>query len=72
MEIRIISGDLNTVGSVIELPWTESNLGTGPVYQVDPKTRKPLKDLQRFRITSIDADGFKLEPIIRDTLSSTG
>ena len=53
MQITVIKGDLDTVGSIIEIPWAEGNLGTGPIYRVDPKTRKCTKDLQRFEITAI-------------------
>lgn len=57
IDITIISGDLNTPGSIIEIPFTDSNLGRGPVYQVDPKTRKCLPGLQRFEITAVYPDG---------------
>lgn len=57
VEITIISGSWDTPGSIIELPFVESDLGNGPVYQVDPKTRKCLPNLQRFEITAIHPDG---------------
>lgn len=57
MEITIISGDLNTPGSIIEIPFSEGPLGRGPVYEVDPKTRKCKPNLQRFEITAIHPDG---------------
>lgn len=64
MEIRIISGDLNTPGSIIEIPWSQGPLGVGPIYQVNPKTRTCMKDLQQFEITAIHADGrFDLKPV---------
>lgn len=57
MDITIISGDLDTPGSIIEIPYAEGPLGRGPVYQVDPKTRKCLPELQRFEITAVHPDG---------------
>jgi hypothetical protein len=64
MQITVIRGDLNTPGSIIEIPWSQGNLGVGPIYRVDPKTRKCMKDLQQFEITGIHADGrFDLKPV---------
>lgn len=65
-DITLISGDWDTPGCVIEIPHTTSNLGTGPIYEVDPKTRKCKTTLQRFQVTAIQADGTRdLKPIPR-------
>ncbi len=57
MDITIISGSWDTPGSIIEIPFAESSLGRGPIYEVDPKTRKCKTNLQRFEITAIHPDG---------------
>lgn len=63
MEINIIQGSIDTVGSIIEIPWAETNVGTGPICQVDPVTRKPLKGLQMFEVTSVTDKGIGLTPV---------
>lgn len=66
IEITVISGDLDTPGSIIEIPWSVGVLGSGPIKEVDPKTRKAVDRLQRFEITSILPDGTRdLKPIRR-------
>jgi hypothetical protein len=72
IEYRVISGSLDKVGSIIEIPFADSNLGRGPVYAVDPKSRKCLKHLQRFEITAIQDGEISVKPVQSGQKESNG
>jgi len=66
MEITVISGDFDKVGCIVEIPRSNGSLGTGPIYEIDPRLRKCKNTLQRFEITAIHADGTRdLKPVTR-------
>jgi hypothetical protein len=54
--------ELNTliVGDIITIPRDQYG---HPVVKLDPKTRQPTGELQRFRVVHVDETGAKLEPV---------